>query len=117
MARAELLDRAGIAARLGMKVKSVDKIRERSNAEWKAFKITHPELVAAIEDGRMTIEAAAEETGVGPFFPEPDQIYARTPLWKPSRIDKFERARKARAAAASNGAKIAAHAGVERTAR
>jgi len=114
MARAELLDRTGIAARLGMKVKSVDKIRERSKKEFAEFELRFPEIAAAVADGSMTLEDACVAADVGPFFPEPDQIYARTPLWKPSRIDKFERARKARAAATSNGAKIAAHAGVGR---
>lgn len=61
----ELLDRAGVAAALGIKVKSVDKIRERAAA------------------------------GTGPVFPEPVRTFGRTPVWRMSDIARFQRENRA----------------------
>jgi hypothetical protein len=83
MTRAELLDRAGIAERWGVAIKTVDKIRERAGAAVQAW----------IDAGQI---------GPAPLaFPVAAKVYGRTPLWRASDIDKFDRAR--RAAARGNG--------------
>lgn len=63
MTAAQLLDRHAIARRLGLSIKSVDKIRERT------------------KKGTARVP-----------FPQPVQKYARTPLWRTSDIDAYARA-------------------------
>jgi hypothetical protein len=55
----EFLDRAGVAEYMDVAVKSVDKMRERSDA------------------------------GTGPPFPEPAHVWGRTPVWRLRDIAAF----------------------------